>query len=96
MFRNEEGSNDIARPDSEAESEDDGHRTLPRVQDVLREHQSKTGSLKAPNPDVLVKHAKKLNGQDGLVSGADAEINVQSSLLSISKSSYVLTVSVPA
>ena len=93
MFRNEEGSDDIAHPDSEAELGDDGHRTLPGVRDVLREHQSKTGFPKAPDPDALVKHAKKLNGWDGVVSGADKEINVQSSLLSISKSSYMLMVS---
>ena len=83
MFRNGEGSDDIALPDSEAELGDDGHHTLPRVRDVLREHQSKTGFPKAPDPDALVKHAKKLNGQDGPVSSADEEINVQSSLLSI-------------
>ena len=76
MFRNEEGSDDIANPNSEAESGDDRHRTLSRVRDVLREHQSKTGVPKAPNPDALVKHAKKLNGRGAPVSGADEEINV--------------------
>ena len=93
MPRNEEGSDDIAHPDSEAELVDDGHRVLPGVRDVLREHQSKTGVPKAPNPDALVKHAKKLNGWVGPVSSADEEVNVQSSLLSISKSSSMLMVS---
>ena len=82
MSRNEEGSDDIAHPDSEI-LVDDGHHVLSGVQDVLRQHQYKTGIPKAPNPDALVKHAKKLNGQDGPVSSADEEINVQSSLLSI-------------
>ena len=92
MSRNEElGSDDIAHPDSEI-SVDDGHRVLSGVQDVLRQHQYKTGVPKAPNPDALVKHAKKLNGQDGSASGAD-EINVQPSLLSISKSLSMLMVS---
>ena len=76
MSHNEEGSDDIAHPDSEAELVDDGHRVLPGVRDVLREHQSKTGVPKAPNPDALVKHAKKLNGRGAPVSGADEEINV--------------------
>ena len=93
MPRNEEGSDDVPHPDSEAELGDDGHRALPRVQDVLREHQSKTGIPKAPDPDALVKHAKKLNhGWDGSVSGAH-EINVQYSLHSISKSLSMLMVS---
>ena len=95
MPRNEEGSDDIDHPDSGAEIGDDGHRFLPGVRDVLREHQSKAGVPKAPNPDALVKHAKKLNGRDGVVSGVDEEINVQSSLLSVSKSSYMLMVSLP-
>ena len=92
MPQNKEGFDDIAHPGSEAESGDDGYRALSRVRDVLREHQFKTGIPKAPNPDALVKHAKKLNGQDGSASGAD-EINVQPSLLSISKSLSMLMVS---
>ena len=92
MPRNEEGSDDIGHPDSEAEIGDDGHRFLPGVRDVLREHQSKAGVPKAPNPDALVKHAKKLNGRDGSVSGAH-EINVQYSPHSSSKSLSMLMVS---
>ena len=93
MPRNEEGSDDIDHPDSGAEIGDDGHRFLPGVRDVLREHQSKAGVPKAPNPDTLVKHAKKLNGWGGLVSGADEEVNVRSFPLSISKLSSMLIVS---
>ena len=79
MPRNGEGFDDIAHPGSEAESGDDGYRALSRVRDVLREHQFKTGIPKAPNPHALMKHAKKLNGQDGSASGAD-EINVRKNL----------------
>ena len=93
MPRNEEGSDDIGHPDSEAEIGDDGHRFLPGVRDVLREHQSKAGVPKAPNPDALVKHAKKLNGWGGPVNVADEEVNVRSFPLSISKSSSMLIVS---
>ena len=81
MPRNEEGSDDIGHPDSEAEIGDDGHRFLPGVRDVLRVQQSKAGVPKAPNPDALVKHAKKLNGWGGPVNGADEEVNVRSFLL---------------
>ena len=73
MSQNEERSDDIACPDSEAGSGDDGHRTLSGVRDVLEEHQSKAGVPRAPNPDALMKHAKKLNGP---VSGADEGMNV--------------------
>ena len=92
MPRNEGGSDDIAHPSSEAESGDDGHCTLPRVWDVLKEHQSKTGVPRAPDPDALVKHAKKLNGWNGPVGGADEDINVQPFLLSSSKSLLLLIV----
>ena len=73
MSQNEEFSDDIAHPDSEADLEDDGHRTLSRVRDVLEVHQSKAGVPRAPNPDALMKHAKKLNGP---VSHADGGVNV--------------------
>ena len=73
MSQYEERSDDIARPDSEADSKDDGHHALPGVRDVLKEHQSKAGVPKAPSPDALMKHAKKLNGP---VSGVDEEMNV--------------------
>ena len=93
MLQNEEDSNDIAYSDSEAELGNDGHHALPGVRDVLREHQSKAGVPKAPNPDALVKHAKKLNGWGGPVNVADEEVNVRSFPLSISKSSSMLIVS---
>ena len=93
MLRNEEGSGIIGRPDSEAEIGDDGHRFLPGVRDVLREHQSKAGVPKAPNPDALVKHAKKLNGWGGPVNGADEEVNVRSFCFQMGKSSSMLMMS---
>ena len=89
---NEGGSDNITCPSSEAESGDDDHCTLPGVWDVLKEHQSKTGFPRAPNPDALVKHAKKLNSWKGLRNGADEDINVQPFPLSSSKSLTLLIV----
>ena len=77
MSRNGEGLDDIAYPDSEVESGDDGHHTLPGVRDVLKEHQSKTGIPRAPNPEALMKHAKKLNGWYEPINNVDEVRNVQ-------------------
>ena len=85
MPRNGEGFDDIAHHDSEAESGDDGHHALSRVRDVLKEHQSKTGVPRAPNPEALVKHAKKLNGWNDLMNNVDEETNVQPFLLLVSE-----------
>ena len=77
MSRDGEGSDDIAHCDSEAELRDDGHHTLSRVRDVLKEHQSKTGIPRAPNPEALMKHAKKLNGWNEPINNVDEVRNVQ-------------------
>ena len=83
MSRNGEGLDDIAHPDSEAESGDDGHHTLPGVRDVLKEHQFKAGAPRAPHPEALMKHAKKLNGWNERMNSVDEVRNVQPFLLSV-------------
>ena len=74
--RNGEEFDDIAHPGDEAELGDDGHRVLPGVQDVLREHQFKTGVPRAPHPEALMKHAKKLDGWNEPVNSVDEVRNV--------------------
>ena len=76
MSRNGEGVDSIAHRDSEAESGDDGYHALPSVRDVLKEHQLKAGVPRAPHPEALMKHAKKLIGWNEPINSVDEVRNV--------------------
>ena len=80
----EEALDGIVHLESEAGLEDDRRRALSGVRDVLDEFQSKSGGPRAPNPDMLVKYAKKLKTRSGL-SDVD-EVSVSLALFSVVKS----------
>ena len=64
----ENGEEDLAGmipSESEANLDDKGHRALSGVHDVLDEHQSRSGSSRAPDPNFLVKYARKLKTRSG-------------------------------
>ena len=91
--RDEEGFDDIAHCDGEAESGDDGHHALPNIRDVLQEHQSKTGVPRPPHPEALMRHAKVLGGWNGLMDNVDEVRNVQPFLFSVSELLSTIVVS---
>ena len=67
MTENGEGDSDGMIPsESEVNLDDEGYRTLSGVHDVLDEHQSKSGSSRAPDPNSLAKYARKLKTRSGL------------------------------
>ena len=61
----EEGLDGMVHLEGRANLEDDRHRALSEVRDVLDEHQSKNGGSRAPNPDTLAKYARKLKTRSG-------------------------------
>ena len=71
----EEELNDIIPSESEANLDDEGHRALSEVRDVLDDHQSKNGSSRAPDPNFLAKYARKLKTWSGLAHG-DEEASI--------------------